>query len=99
MRIILQFFQNMPALEALDLAYCLGFGDAGMGALITCKKLKTLVLLSCRALTDDGLSAISLLDELEDVYLDGCSGVTEEGMNAVGDLSRPSLNLIRFSVL
>ena len=86
----------MPALEALDLAYCNGFVDNAVYDLEPCKKLRTLVLTSCRAVTDVGLYILAGMPSLVDLYLDGCCGITEAGMKMTRQ-ARAQLNMIRIS--
>lgn len=97
---LLQFLCHMPALKALDLAYCSGADDWTMQLIAeNLPFLELLVLLHCRSISDRGLYTVCCLsDTLKDVYLDGCTNISEAGMQAAIWEANSSLNLIRFGL-
>ena len=92
----LQFLARLPALQALDLAYCVAADNSTLDSLTGLQNLRVLVLLHCRLVTDSGISQLVGIHTLEDVYLDGCAGVTEHGMKELQNAA-PALNMIRIS--
>jgi hypothetical protein len=72
-------------LERVNLSWCCGLTDVGVGALVAkCTGLKDIKLSGCHFLTDVGVEFVAQLDSLDTVVLSYCKRLTGKAADALG---------------
>jgi F-box and leucine-rich repeat protein 2/20 len=73
-----------PKLEAIDISYCVGFGDREAAAVAKASRLKELKIDKCLQVTDVGLANVAV----------GCSGLQRLGIKWCREISDIGIDLL-----